>query len=73
MLEDKVAVTNKTKGKIAIIVGSLTTWGGLGLGIYKYASNNFRDEKDLIPGGIVAGLGLVTYVYGKIKHWYWNS
>ena len=72
-IEDRVAVTNRTKGKIAIIMGPVMTWGGGVLSLYKYADGKFHDENDLIPGAIVAGLGIATYIYGKIKHWYWNS
>ena len=72
-IEDRIAITNRTKGKIAMIVGSVITWGGSALSLYAYANGKFRDENDLIPGAIIASLGLATDTYGKIKHWYWNS
>lgn len=84
-LEDKVALTAKTKGKAEMIIGN--TLIGIGFSIpvlgivnwiYQFSQcKGGYDDRSLITtgvvGGVIAGAGVLTGIYGRIKQWYWNK
>lgn len=83
-LEGRIAVTNVTKGKVGIVFGKALMGLGLlppaiGIGSYflqeSQGSNPSPDSiKSLaIIGGVSFGLGLVSYISGKIRNWFWNK
>lgn len=78
-LEKKLLVTNESKGKGHIIVGSVLGVIGAAVPIgsctYQICTsfNLGNITSPLIAGGVIAGIGLCTTIYGRIKHWYWNS
>ena len=79
-IEDKISVTNKTKGKGGIVLGKTLMCLSLippAIPIIEYFNSQSLDTENLkntaIAGGVIAGVGAVTYLYGKIKHWYWNK
>ncbi|OGJ13219.1 hypothetical protein A3K82_01445 [Candidatus Pacearchaeota archaeon RBG_19FT_COMBO_34_9] len=78
-LEDKLLLTNKSKGKGAILAGNVLMVAGLitpvgtcAYSLFALSQVSVLDPASLIAGGAIVGAGLITKTYGKIKHWYYN-
>lgn len=73
-------VTNESKGKGAVILGTILQVAGFAvpignfvLGLYNGNLSPESMKKTAIAGGVIFVTGTAARIYGRIKHWYWNK